>query len=92
MVKRTWWPFRRQESLSSDNHKIILSDDETSFSKQILDGLGRGDDEIEISISTEPHYSEDKDIVHIRQSDTWDCGKFLLQSSIGYTHSKILTS
>ena len=76
MVKRTWWPFRRQESLSSDNHKIILSDDETSFSKQILDGLGRGDDEIELSISTEPHYSEDKDIVHIRQSETWDCGKF----------------
>ena len=75
MVKRKWWPFRRQESLSSDNHKIIFSDDETSFSKQILDGLGRGDDEIEI-ISTGPHYSEDKDIVHIRQSETWDCGKF----------------
>ena len=75
---RRWWPFwRRERHQSSDNHKIIiLSDEETSFSKQILDGLGRGDDEIEISISTEPHYSEDKDIVHIRQSETWDCGKF----------------
>ena len=73
---RKWWPFWRQERLSSDNHEMISSDNETSFSKQILDGLGRGDDEIELSISTEPLYSEDKDIVHIRQSETWDCGKF----------------
>jgi len=76
---RRWWPFwRRERHQSSDNHKIILSDEETSFSnsKQILDGLGRGDDEIELSISKEPHYSEEKYIVHIRQSETWDCGKF----------------
>ena len=83
MVKRTWWPFWRQERhQSSDNHKIIiLSDEEISFSRQILDGLGRGDDGAEI-MSTKSHYSEDKDIVRIRQSETWDCGKFCCKSRL----------
>lgn len=85
---RRWWPPSwRRERQSSDSHKstlvsvddnnssklLVLSDDQLLISRKILDGLGR-DNEIEI-ISIEPH-SEDKGIVHIRQSETWDCGKF----------------